>query len=217
MNILTSIKNLIPDKNLSAFKTQPNVYNFVVIAGQNYYFHAIKNNDEKTLIIYCKDYHFKKNDKIIDESNILYFVETVDFNFPFRIKYQNEFIQLNLQKISYNNEQPIKLPSYMSNSAVINSNISIEANNSNFGDVGQFLNNQNIDYNTVLKDLENVVYNSYYVEDLSKMLKGIRDSVSQKKPIERNSLSKFFKFMGSELKSLLNVFISAYGYGLSQR
>lgn len=74
-----------------------------------------------------------------------------------------------------------------------------------------------MEYQTILKDLENVINNSYHIEELTKMLKEIKEAVSKNKPIKENSFSRFFKFMGSQVKELLIVFISSYAFGLSKK
>lgn len=203
------------DKKLIAFNKLKNVYNFIVTAGETIYFTAIKNIEEKTLLIYCPKYKFKKNDKIIDESNVQYFVETVDLNFPYNIIVDDINIEVSLQKIVYT-AKPQELPSYL-NKAEIHSNIQIQATGSTFGNVGEFLINQKLDYMSIFNDIENIVNNSYYIEKLKPMVKIISDDIKKKKEIKESNLRKFFKFMGTQLIELIRLFVAAYAYGLSQK
>lgn len=219
MNLPTSfkdIKNIFINKEQQVLKAQPSVYEFIVVAGKIHHFSALKEPNEKTLLILCNNYQFKRNDKIIDQSDTSYFVETIDLNFPYECEFEGQKYKLSLQKVTYT-EQPLKLPSYITNNANISSAINIQAEGSSFGDIGNILNSQQITYQTILKDLENVINNSYHIEELTKMLKEIKETVSKNKPIKENSFSRFFKFMGSQVKELLIVFISSYAFGASQK
>jgi len=200
----------IKTKEEKAFDKQDSVYPFVVKAGNIYNFNAIKNDNDKSLLIYLptKTYTFKRNDQIINESDISYFVETVDTNFKYKINAEGTETTVSLQKITYK-EEPIKLPTYLNNQN-LNSVINIDANNSNFGNVGTFLTNQNIDYSQIFNDLKQVVECSYHVKELREMLKEIQETINKKQTLQENKIKKFFKFMGTQAVDLVKLLIVAY-------
>lgn len=92
----------------------------------------------------------------------------------------------------------------------MNSVINIDANNSNFGDVGTFLTNQNINYTQILNDLQKVVECSYHVKELREMLKEINEAISKKQQLQESKLKKFFKYMGTQAVDLVKLLIVAY-------
>lgn len=200
----------IKTKEEKAFDKEVGVYAFIVKAGNIFNFNAIKNGDESTLLIYLstKTYTFKQNDQIIDESDVSYFVESVDTNFKYKFKVEDVDTTISLQKVVFKKE-PVKLPSYLNNQN-LNSVINIDANNSNFGDVGTFLTNQNINYTQILNDLQKVVECSYHVKELREMLKEINEAISKKQQLQESKLKKFFKYMGTQAVDLVKLLIVAY-------
>lgn len=216
MGIINVIKELgqkvgiVKSEEEKLFNLQKNVYDFIVKAGKITYFKALKDVDNKTLFVYlsANQYTFRKNDQIIDQSDISYFVQTVDNNFKMQLKIDDKDMEITVQKITYN-EKPMAIPSYINNSN-INSVININAENSNFGNIGTFLTSQSIDYKKVLSDLTIVVENSYNVKELRKMISEIQESINKKEPIKENKLKKFFRFMGTQAVDLAKLLIVAY-------
>ena len=201
---------IIKSDEEKCFNQQKNVYDFIVKAGKITNFKAIKDFENKILFVYLdsKQYTFRKNDQIIDQSDISYFVQGVDNNFKLPIKFDGGEIEITVQKITYS-EKPMLLPSYINNSN-INSVINITAENSNFGDIGTFLTTQKIDYKQVLSDLNNVVESSYHVEELRKMMEEIRENIKKNEPIKESKIKRFFKYMGTQAVDLAKLLIVAY-------
>ena len=191
------------------FSSLPNCYDFVVVAGKNPNFKAIKDREQNTLYVFYDKYIFKKNDQIIDESDISYFVKDVDSQF----EYCTEQEKFSVQKITYE-EKPLSLPTYLSQN--INTNIHIDASSATLNDIT--VNNsssQHIDYNQLLNDLENTVYNCYHIKEYKEMIAEIKECIKQKKPVVESKFKKFFKFMGTQVKRLFDLFVVSYASALA--
>ena len=200
----------IKTKGEKAFDKERGIYAFIVKAGNIFNFNAIKNNSDNSLLIYLptKTYTFKQNDQIVDESDVSYFVESVDTNFQYKLKIEDVDTSIPLQKVIFKKE-PVKLPSYLNNQN-LNSVINIDANNSNFGDVGTFLTSQNINYKQIFNDLQKVIECSYHVKELRVMMTEIKETINKKQPIQESKIKRFFKFMGTQAVDLVKLLIVAY-------
>lgn len=213
--MLDKIFNIVENKATEkAFNNLPNTRNYRVIAANYPIFKAIKSKPENALFVLFDKYTFRKNDQIIDENDLSYFVEDVEPNFEYNID-DNKFI---VQKITYN-EKPLAFPTYLSNSAQnITNTININASASNFNEMN--VNNsitQQMNYLQIIADLENVTNNCFHISEYKEMMKYIKSRVETKEPVEESKIKKFFKFMGTQVRHLLDVFLSAYATALANK
>jgi hypothetical protein len=208
LNLIKKVSAILsPEK--AAFANEPNAHNYIVNRGSVYHFIAIQNENEKTLLVYNNDIKLKINDRLINESDANFFVKDVALDCPYKLKVKDKETTIKVQKVIYA-EKPIEQPKYFEQASKISSKIEINASNSSFGDIGNILNSQNIDYKQVLNDLENAVEFCYNVEELRKMVKELKTDTNNKKEIKSNAITKFSKFMGTHVYELAKIFLGAY-------
>ncbi len=183
-----------------------------IVKAQNYpQFKAIRNKEESVLYIPYDKYTFRQNDQIIDIRDISYFVKDVEPKFEYNLG-ENMYT---VNRVLYI-EQPLTLPNYLSQAA--NNSITINVNDANLHDINASnTTNQQISFTQVLNDLENTINNCYHIKEYREMIALIKDDVQKKKPIEESKIKKFFKFMGTQVKNLVEIFLSAYATALANK
>lgn len=195
-----------------SFNTSSNSYDFIVIAGNYPNFQAIKDIENCTLYTLFDKYTFKKNDQIVDANDISYFVETVDSKYQYAIDEKNTLI---VQKITYT-EKPLPLPNYISQN--INTNITVNASGANLNDINiSNSSSQQLSYTQILTDLENTINNCYHIKEYKEMIGQLKDNIKKQKPVEPSKFKKFFAFMGTQVRHLFELFVSAFGTALANK
>ena len=212
--------------NLNDIKNLPYANQFKKMKG------AIKlvrfnSNYDKVFAIHYKDknelrfmseINLKKNDKLIDEHDNVYFVEEVIIEQPFTIKLENGFLagekEFNTIIVKYTKKQ-IDLPNTLKQCVSIHTNINIDAKGSTFdGGLANYNINQNATYNQLFDFLKLLCNNTYNVKELQPFLSGIQSNITANKPIEEKWFVKFFKFMGTQLLDISKQFLAAYAAAL---
>ena len=184
---------------------------YVVIASDYPTFSAIKKKEENTLFICFNKYIFKKNDQIVDKNDMSYFVKEVDSNAQITISNHTFAVQ----KIIYE-EQPLNLPSYITQNT--NSSININATGASLNDINvSSIISQEMNYTKILFDLETVINNCYHVKDYKEMISIFKPAIDNKEKIEESKIKKFFKFMGTQVKRLVELFLAAYATTLAKQ
>lgn len=193
------------------FESDANCIDCIVKAQDYPQFKAIRNKGECVLYVPYNKYPFRQNDQIIDSRDISYFVKDVEPKYEYKLG-ETTYI---VNKIIYE-EHPLTLPNYLSQTA--NNNITINVNDANVRDIhASNSTNQNIDFKQILADLENTINNCYHIKEYREMIALIKDDVQKKKPIEESKIKKFFKFMGTQVKNLVEIFLTAYATALANK
>lgn len=193
------------------FESNSNCIECIVKAMNYPKFSAIRIKSEKTLYIPFNKYTFRRNDQIIDISDISYFVCDIEQKYEFVLDGDTYVVN----KILYD-EKPLALPSYLQQQT--NNQISITVENSNLNNISACnISTQQLDYTQVLNDLETAINSCYHIAEYQKMISMIKECVQQKKPIEESKFKKFLTFMGTQIRNLFNVFISAYATALANK
>lgn len=162
---------------------------------------------------FFKEYNLKKNDKLIDNHDNVYYVDEVLINQPYKItltgliKGEKEFDTI---IVKYARKE-IEMPDSLKQCVSINTNIKIEANNSTFnGGLANYNISQTASYSQIFDFMKVLCNNTFNVKELQPLLQGIHNSVKDKKPIEEKWYKKFFKFMGTQLLDIAKQFIVTY-------
>ena len=184
---------------------------YVVMASSYPTFSAIKKKEENALYVCFDKYIFKKNDQIVDENDMSYFVKEVDSNTQITVDDHT----FSVQKIIYE-EQPLVLPSYVTQNA--NSSININATGASLNDINvSSMINQDMNYANILVDLENVINNCFHVKEYKEMISIFKTAIQNKEKIDNSKIKKFFKFMGTQVKRLVELFLTAYFAALTKQ
>lgn len=212
MGLFNKVLNAIDaHSQMKIFEEDANCIDCIVKAQNFPQFKAIRNKEECVLYIPFDKYIFRQNDQIIDIRDISYYVKDVESKYEYKLG-NNTYI---VNKIIYR-EQPLNLPNYITQTA--NNNITINVNDANLRDINASNTaNQQITFTQILQDLENTINNCYHIQEYRKMITLIKDDVNQRKPIEESKIKKFFKFMGTQVKNLVEVFITAYATALANK
>lgn len=212
MGLITKVFNAIDTRSqMKKFEEDANCLDCIVKAQNFPQFKAIRNKEESVLYIPFDKYVFRQNDQIIDIRDISYYVKDVEPKFEYKL---GDYTYI-VNKVIYE-ERPLLLPNYITQTA--NNNITINVNDANLRDINaNNTTNQQIDFAQILQDLENAVNNCYHIQEYRKMVSIIKDDVQQQKPIEESKIKKFFKFMGTQIKNLVDVFIATYAKALANK
>lgn len=172
--------------------------------------YAIHNKEDNTLRFF-KELNLKKNDKLIDKHDNLYFVEEVILNQPFKVigitKQEKEF---NTVIVKYAKKE-IEMPDSLKQCVSINTNINIDANNSTFnGGLANYNISQTATYTQMFDFMKVLCNNTFNVKELQPFLQGIQVCMKEKKSVDEKWYNKFFKFMGTQLLDIAKQFLVAY-------
>lgn len=219
MKAIDRIKNKIKDTFLyeKQFNSLKNAIKLVRF-NENYdKITAIHYEETKTLRFF-KEYNFKKNDKLIDNHDNIYYVEEVKINQPFSIQLNiltKEEKEFDTTLVKYAKKE-IEVPDSLKQCLSINTSISINANNSTFNDgLANYNILQTASYNQIFDFMKVLCNNTFRVKELQPFLRGIEMNMKDKKPIEEKWYRKFFKFMGTQLLEIAKQFITAYAASLA--
>ena len=204
---------MILDKIVNSFKfpSLPGSQKYVVMASDYPTFYAVKEKTTNTLYINFDRYIFKKNDQLVDENDMSYFVKEVDS----AVKYTANGQTFIVQKIIYH-EQPLLLPTYINQTA--NNSINISVTGSSVNDINASnMARQEMNYSKILIDLENVVNNCFHIKEYKEMISFFKKAINNKEKIEESKIKKFFKFMGTQVKRLVELFLTAYATALAKQ
>lgn len=212
MSLIDKVFNAIESREqMKKFEADANCIDCIVKAQNFPKFKAIRNKEESVLYVPYNKYPFRQNDQIIDSRDISYFVKDVEPKFEYKLG----DITYVVNKIIYE-ERPLALPNYLAQTA--NNNITINVNDANLRDINASnTTHQNIDFMQILVDLENTINNCYHIKEYREMIALIKDDVQKKKPVEESKVKKFFKFMGTQVKNLVEIFLTAYATALASK
>lgn len=217
MNIFTNITDsLIYEKEFNKNKNAIELVRF-----NSNYDKVIAHHDKENLCFrFFKELNLKRNDKLIDNHDNIYFVDEVIVNQPYLIKKdglisgEKEF-QTTIVKYT---KKLIELPDSIKQCVKIETNIKIDAKNSQFsGGLANYNINQTASYNQIFDFMKVLCNNTFNVKELQPFLHGIEGSMKDKKPIEEKWYKKFFKFMGTQLLEIAKQFIVAYATSLATK
>ncbi len=208
MKIIDNLKNkLIFEKefNKNAIKLARFNSSYDIVYAQH--------DSEKLTFRFFNELNLKRNDKLIDEHDNIYFVEEVIINQPFVIKVDGMLAEEKEFKtliVKYNKKQ-IELPESIKQCVTIETNINIDAQNSNFnGGLANYNISQTANYNQLFDFMKLLCNNTFNVKNLQPFLQDIQNTIKEKKPINEKWYTKFFKFMGTQLLDIAKQFLTAY-------
>jgi len=210
MNIFTNLKDaLVYEKDFNKDKNAIELVRF-----NSSYDKVIAHHDkEKHCFRFFKELNLKRNDKLIDKHDNIYYVDEVIINQPYSIKkdgliFGSKEFQTTIVKYT---KKPIELPESIKQCVRIETNINIDANNSQFsGGLANYNINQTANYNQLFEFMKLLCNNTFNVKELQPFINQVQISINDKKPIEQKWYCKFFKFMGTQLLDIAKQFIAAY-------
>ena len=184
MNFFTNITDsLIYEKEFNKNKNAIELVRF-----NSNYDKVIAHHDKENLCFrFFKELNLKRNDKLIDNHDNIYFVDEVIVNQPYLIKKdglisgEKEF-QTTIVKYT---KKLIELPDSIKQCVKIETNINIDAKYSQFsGGLGNYNINQTASYYQIFDFMKVLCNNTFNVKELQPFLHGIEGSMKDKKPIE---------------------------------
>ncbi len=208
MKILDDIKDLL------IFQKEFNKTAIKLVRFNSSYDVVYAQHDKENLTFrFFKELNLKRNDKLIDEHDNIYFIEEVAINQPFKIKVDGllaEEKEFKTLVVKYNKKQ-VELPESIKQCVTIETNINIEAKNSNFaGGLANYNISQTANYTQLFDFMKLLCNNTFNVKELQPLLFELQKIIPEKRPIEEKWYKKFFKFMGTQLLDIAKQFLSAY-------
>lgn len=211
MKILDKISDkLIYEKEFNSDKSSITLVRF----NANYDKVIAQHDKEKMTLRFFNELNLKRNDKLIDQHDNIYYVDEVIINQPYSIK--KEGLLVNGEKefqttiVKYT-KKLVEIPETIKQCVKIETNINIDAKNSNFdGGLANYNISQSANYNQLFEFIKLLCNNTFNVKELSPFVSKIQTSIKNKEKIEEKWYSKFFKFMGTQLLDITKQFITAY-------
>ena len=172
------------------------------------------HDKENNTLRFFNELNLKRNDKLIDEHDNIYYVEEVIINQPFKIKKEgmivNETKEFQTLLVKYT-KKAVEIPESIRQCVKIETSINIDAKNSSFdGGLANYNISQTANINQLFDFMKLLCNNTYNVKELSPFINEIQIAMNCKKPIEEKWYKKFFKFMGTQLLDITKQFIVAY-------
>ena len=176
---------------------------------------VIAHHDKEEMCLrFFNELNLKRNDKLIDKHDNIYFVDEVIINQPFYIKKEGVLVsgekEFQTTIVKYTKKM-VEIPESIKQCVKIETNINIDAKNSHFeGGLANYNISQTANYNQLFEFMKLLCNNTFYVKELSPFINQIQISINDKKPIEDKWYTKFFKFMGTQLLDITKQFMVAY-------
>lgn len=179
---------------------------------------ANHNKDLKTLTFFY-ELDLKRNDKLIDNHDNIYFVQKIDIDSKLAIKNpitgnEKEFT---VETVYYDFKE-VEIPNSIKQSIKIETSINIDANNSNFnGGLANYNISQTASYPEIFDFMKILINNTYHVKELRILISEIENTIRLKQQINEKWYKKFYKFMGTKLLDIAAQFLAAYCASLATK
>jgi len=204
-----------PTKLYGAFKKLPNSIEVRVLKNNRKVEVALRHNDEKTLRFFKEVKYINKNDIIVDERNVKYFVYDILIDQPFDITIDGETKTVETIVIKYGDfKDEMSLVEQVSQITNVTStiNLNIESvNNSTFQDFAKAITqvNQTQDIHVTWRKLEHDLDYRFDYEKYTKLRQNISQTIEKKdlSLLKKDEWDKMSRTIGSLLGSLLASFL----------